>query len=353
MDKILELDRANLTMPVEPRPADCSASLTLPPKQVCSIRPTPGSMKTFTIAGNVAENSCGLRGLKYGVITAITSWKSSCRTAKSCGSATNASATAAGYSLKADLFIGPKRRRHYHQGPSAIHLKSPATKKTRWSPPSRNGSGCRSGFRHHRRANHPRYTGISRSHHHPLLVEDYAKIGLPPDHGKRCCRCKRTVIRRLVAEEAARMEQCCRACGCLEVRVAKDDAVPPAWQAPDVPCSSALARVAPTTILEDATVPRSELARMIRFVADVSLPSSASAHLARYGHGNLHPTFQCMHCGLCLPTCPTYDATKVERNSPRGRISLMRAIADGRLELHWQNCFLPTKCISASGCLKP
>jgi len=41
---------------------------------------------------------------------------------------------------------------------------------------------------------------------------------------------------------------------------------------------------------------------------------------------------QCMHCGLCLPTCPTYDATKVERNSPRGRIALMRSIADGHLE---------------------
>jgi glycolate oxidase iron-sulfur subunit len=41
---------------------------------------------------------------------------------------------------------------------------------------------------------------------------------------------------------------------------------------------------------------------------------------------------QCMHCGMCLPTCPTYDETKIERNSPRGRISLMRAIADGQLE---------------------
>ena len=42
---------------------------------------------------------------------------------------------------------------------------------------------------------------------------------------------------------------------------------------------------------------------------------------------------QCMHCGMCLPACPTYDATKKERHSPRGRIALMRAVADDELRL--------------------
>jgi glycolate oxidase iron-sulfur subunit len=57
--------------------------------------------------------------------------------------------------------------------------------------------------------------------------------------------------------------------------------------------------------------------------------STRSSHLKDLDYSVVQ---QCMHCGLCLPTCPTYDATKLERNSPRGRISLMRAIADERLE---------------------
>lgn len=40
---------------------------------------------------------------------------------------------------------------------------------------------------------------------------------------------------------------------------------------------------------------------------------------------------QCMHCGMCLPTCPTYAETKRERHSPRGRIALMRAVAEDEL----------------------
>ena len=66
MNRILEVDRANLTMLVEPgvttlQVADAAAAVGL------FYPPDPGSMKISTIGGNVAENSGGLRGLKYGI----------------------------------------------------------------------------------------------------------------------------------------------------------------------------------------------------------------------------------------------------------------------------------------------
>ncbi|SVD33056.1 uncharacterized protein METZ01_LOCUS385910, partial [marine metagenome] len=65
------------------------------------------------------------------------------------------------------------------------------------------------------------------------------------------------------------------------------------------------------------------------------MPPAAPTAVAPFSHlKNLDYSVvqQCMHCGMCLPTCPTYEETKLERNSPRGRIALMRSIADGELE---------------------
>ena len=61
----------------------------------------------------------------------------------------------------------------------------------------------------------------------------------------------------------------------------------------------------------------------------------------------------CMHCGLCLATCPTYDLLGLERASPRGRIALMRAVAQEDLPLtaelaaQWDLCLGCLACETA------
>ncbi|MBI2949771.1 MAG: FAD-binding protein [Verrucomicrobia bacterium] len=289
MNRILELDRANLTMWVEPgvttlQVADAASAAGL------FYPPDPGSMRISTIGGNVAENSGGLRGLKYGItrnyvmgLEVVLPNGEIMRTGNKCVK------DVAGYSLK-DLFIGSEGTLGVMTKVLLRLIPKPQAKKTMVATFAQMDHAAEA------------VSAIIAAQIIPCTlefldrmtihcVEDYAKIGLPLD-------CEALLLMETdghpaaVAEEAAQMERICREQGCLEVRVAKDDAEATKLASARRTAFSALARVAPTTILEDATVPRSELAKMIRFVAAVA--RKYQLKIGTFGHmgdGNLHPTF--------------------------------------------------------------
>ena len=289
MDKILELDRANLTMLVEPGVttaaiADAAAGAGL------FYPPDPGSMKISTIGGNVAENSGGLRGLKYGVTRNYVMGLEVVLPAGEVMLLGNKCVKdVAGYSLK-DVFIGSEGTLGVITKVLLRLIPKPATKKTMVATFAQMDQAAET------------VSAIIAAQIIPCTlefldrmtihcVEDYAKIGLPLD-------CEALLLMEtdghpaVVAEEAAQMESICRERGCLEVRVAKDDAEAAKLADARRTAFSALARVSPTTILEDATVPRSELARMIRFVEAIA--RKYRLRIGTFGHmgdGNLHPTF--------------------------------------------------------------
>jgi glycolate oxidase len=289
MDKVLELDRANLTLLAEAgavtqsiSDAATAAGLFYPPD--------PGSMKISTIGGNVAENSGGLRGLKYGItrnyvmgLEAVLPDGEVMWTGNKCVK------DVAGYSLK-DLFIGS-------EGTLAVITKvllklvpKPQAKQTMLATFAEMDKAAQT------------VSDIIAARIVPCTlefldrttircVEEFAKVGLPLD-------CEALLLMETdghpaaVAEEAAEMETIARKNGAMEVRRARDDAEAARLAMARRSAFSALARLAPTTILEDATVPRSELAGMIRFVAEVA--RKYQLRIGTFGHmgdGNLHPTF--------------------------------------------------------------
>ncbi len=289
MNKILELDRANLTMTVEPgvttvQIADAAAAAGL------FYPPDPGSMRISTIGGNVAENSGGLRGLKYGITrNYVMGLEVVLPNGQLLSTGNKCVKDVAGYSLK-DLFVGSEGTLGVITKVLLKLIPKPAAKKTMVATFNAMDQAAQT------------VSDIIAAQIIPCTlefldrttihcVEDFAKVGLPLD-------CEALLLMETdghpaaVDEEAAKMADLARRNGALEVRLAKDDTEATKLATARRSAFSALARVAPTTILEDATVPRSELARMIRFVDQVA--RKHKLRIGTFGHmgdGNLHPTF--------------------------------------------------------------
>ncbi len=289
MDKVLELDRANLTMLVEAgvttltiSAAASAAGLFYPPD--------PGSMKISTIGGNVAENSGGLRGLKYGITrNYVMGLEVVLPDGEICWMGNKCVKDVAGYSLR-DLFIGSEGTLGVITKVLLRLIPKPQAKQTMVATYAAMDQAAQT------------VSDIIAAQIIPCTlefldrttircVEDFAKVGLPLD-------CEALLLMETdghpaaVAEEAAKMEELARRNGAKEVRVAKDEVEANRLATARRSAFSALARVAPTTILEDATVPRSELARMIRFVDTIG--KKYNLKVGTFGHmgdGNLHPTF--------------------------------------------------------------
>ena len=252
--------------------------------------PDPGSMRISTIGGNVAENSGGLRGLKYGVTrNYVMGMEVVLPQGEIMWMGNKCVKDVAGYSLK-DVFIGSEGTLGVITKVLLRLIPKPQAKKTMVATFAQMDHAAEA------------VSAIIAAQVIPCTlefldrttihcVEDYARIGLPLD-------CEALLLMEtdghpaVVAEEATQMEKICRERGAMEVRVAKDDAEATKLASARRTAFSALARVSPTTILEDATVPRSELARMIRFCEAIG--KKYNLRIGTFGHmgdGNLHPTF--------------------------------------------------------------
>jgi glycolate oxidase len=289
MNAILDVDPRNLTLRAQPGVTTITIDEAAA-KHGLFYPPDPGSMRISSIGGNVAENSGGLRGLKYGVtrdyvmgLEVVLADGQVARFGSQCVK------DVAGYSMK-DLFIGSEGTLGIITEVLLKLVPRPVARRTMLALYDRIEDAAET------------VSAIIAARIIPctlefldrmtaFCVEDYAKVGLPTD-------CDAVLLMETdghpaaVADESEQMAAIARRHGARDVRAARDEAEGLALAAARRNAFSALARRKPTTILEDVTVPRSALATMVGFIAETA--REHRLEIGTFGHmgdGNLHPTF--------------------------------------------------------------
>jgi len=289
MDRVLELDQKNLTIHVE------SGVVTQKVAELADAAgllypPDPGSMKISTIGGNVAENSGGLRVLKYGVTRDyVMGLEVVLANGETVSFGNKCVKDVAGYSMK-DVFIGSEGTLGIITKVLLQLVPKPRTKKTLLATFSQMDAAAET------------VSAIIAAKIIPCTlefldritmkcVEEYAHLGLPLN-AEAILLMETDGHPVVVEEEAQQMGEIARNHGAMAVQLAENAEESMQLTTARRAAFSALARVSPTTILEDATVPRSELANMIRFIQQTAAKYEVT--VGTFGHmgdGNLHPTF--------------------------------------------------------------
>jgi len=288
LTRIIEINTADLYAVVEPGVVTAKFAAAVEAKGLF-YPPDPGSQAVSTLGGNVAENAGGLRGLKYGVtrdyVMGLEFFDVNGELVKT-GSRTVKCAT--GYNLAA-LMVGSEGTLGVFDKIILKLIPMPASSKAMLAM-----------FENVAKASETVAAIIANRIVPATLelmdnftirtVEDYSHVGLPIDVGALLL-IEVDGHPAQVEEDAAKVESLCKELGAMNVRVARDAAErDKIWEARRT-ALSALAKLKPTVVLEDATVPRSKIPAMIQSLQEISKRFDLT--IGTFGHagdGNLHPT---------------------------------------------------------------
>lgn len=288
MNKILEIDEENLTVTVQPGVITLDMINAVEAKGLF-YPPDPSSMKISTIGGNINENSGGLRGLKYGVTRDyVMGLEIVLPNGDIIRTGGKLAKDVAGYDFTR-LFVGSEGTIGVITEAILKVIPMPETKKTMLALYDDLEDAARSVSKII--ANKIIPTTLEFLDQPTLkVVEDYAQIGLPTDV-QAVLLIEQDGAPEVVERDMLRMAEICKQEKAISVQVAQSEAEADALRTARRTALSALARLKPTTILEDATVPRSEIAKMVRAINEIAI--KFNVNICTFGHagdGNLHPT---------------------------------------------------------------
>ncbi|NBD23916.1 FAD-linked oxidase C-terminal domain-containing protein [Paenibacillus glycinis] len=288
MNRILQVDLENLTATVQPG-LNTKAFITHVESLGLFYPPDPSSMAISTIGGNIAECSGGLRGLKYGTtkdyVIGLEAVLASGEIIRTGGKLMK---DVAGYDLT-KLLVGSEGTLAVITEATLKLVPPPKTKKTMLAMYKDLYGAARTVSKIIENRIIPATLEFLDN---PTIrvVDDFAKLGLPLDMDA-ILLIEQDGEAEMVDRDIERIAEICRSENAERVSIAADEAEALKLLTARRSAFTALARLRPTTILEDATVPRSKIADMVLAINEIAKRHGVT--ICTFGHagdGNLHPT---------------------------------------------------------------